>query len=176
MAKMHYQPGRYVCQITGQAMGESSKGNPQFVLRFKVLGRPDPNDPNSYLTDPNQYERPFYRSITEKTIDYFMDDLKALGFHGSSFKDLDPNTPGFHDFKGKEIDMYCNEEIYNGEPRERWAIATAFELNVKPIEAGKLRQLDNLFGKQLKTISKPQSSPRPMPVVTPADVDDDVPF
>jgi hypothetical protein len=38
-----------------------------------------------------QYERTYYRAITDKTMPYFIEDLQGLGFHGSSFRELDPN-------------------------------------------------------------------------------------
>lgn len=184
---IHYAEGRYVCEVTAQAMGETSKGNPQFVLQVKVLGTPDPKDPESYIPAAQQYTRTHYRAITEKTIEYFTADLKQLGFRGESFRQLDPNTPNFHDFRGQVIDMICtHENDQNGQPRERWGIARSIagELQVKALEPKRLRELDNLFGKHLKGLKEngAPAGPIPPPVppgpVAPAPGidDDDVPF
>ena len=110
MAKPLYEVGRYACKVTSQALGEAKTGTPQFVLQFTVLGKVDPSDPTRYIPAAAQYERTHFRAITDKTIKYFFEDLKILGFKGSSFRELDPNTPGFHDFRGLDVDMWCSHE------------------------------------------------------------------
>jgi len=161
----YYPPGKYACKITDQALGESSTGNPQFALRFTVLGPVDPENPESYLRvqGMQQYERTYYKSITEKTIEYFLADLKTLGFKGSTFKELDKSMPTYHSFIGMDVDMFCgHEKDQQGEMREKWVVArTAGPLEVKPLESKKLRDLDNLFGKHLKGLSS--AAPKPQP-------------
>lgn len=154
MSKAYYQVGRYACKVVAQALGEASTGNPQFVLRFQVMGQVDPKDPSHYIPAEQQYERTHYRSITDKTIDYFTEDLKLLGFAGSSFKDLDPSNDGFHDFRGLDIDMWCaHERAQDGGDREKWSVARqGGDFKVDPLDAKKVRDLDNLFGKQLKSV------------------------
>jgi len=180
----HYAMGRYVCEVLAQAMSETQTGKPQFVLRFKILGTPDAKNPENYVPDSAQYERTFYRVITEGTIEYFTADLHALGFDGDSFKLLDPATLGFYDFKGQIIDMICNHEDNQDKTgkREKWGIARkAGEFAPKPLEPKKVRDLDNLFGKHLKSL-KPNGTPvvaAPNPPATqsaPAISDEDVPF
>lgn len=185
MSAPYYQPGRYVCKITSQQLGESRTGNPQFVLRFKVLGVPDPEDRSALIPDRNQYERTMYRSITDKSIPYFMEDLQMLGFTGTSFKLLDQHNAGFQDFRGNEIEMICtHENDLNGQLREKWSIAkdnrvsTAAE--VKPLESKKVRELDALFGKHLKGQTA-NGGPKPVPVGAAKNQnqepsEDDVPF
>jgi hypothetical protein len=154
---IHYKEGKYVCQVISQAFGRSSTGNPQFILRFKVMGTPDPADAEKYIPDTRQFERTYYKSITDKTIEYFVADLKALGFTGSSYRDLDPNTPGYYNMKDKFMDMWCgHEKNQKDELKENWGVAkTATDLKAdRPLEATDLRQLDALFGKHLKG-SKP---------------------
>ncbi len=147
MSAPFYAVGKYACKVIEQALGESSKGNPQFVMRFKVLGLVDPEDPAKFIPASQQHERTYYKSITEKTIEYFVSDLKSLGFKGSSFKELDPTMPTYHSFVGLDIDMWCNhKKDLNDELREEWMVArTAGPLEVKPIEPKKLRDLDNMF-------------------------------
>jgi len=178
-----YSVGRYACKITEQAMGEAKTGTPQFVLRFKVMGQVDPEDPSKYIPAEQQYERTHYRAITEKTVPYLMEDLKTLGFQGTSFRDLDPQTPGFHDFRGYDVDMWCaHEPDQSGSNREKWGVArTGGALEVKPLEPKKLRDLDNLFGKHLKGLKSqapnPTQQPKPQEQTVGAGItDDDVPF
>jgi hypothetical protein len=184
--KPFYAKGVYVCQGISQALGETSNGNTQFVLRFKVLGAVDPDNADNYIPAEEQYERTYYRVINEKTIDYAIEDLKALGFDRESFKFLDPNTPGFQNFAGQVFNMFCKHTTYQGEPREEWGVARkGGALEVKPVEAAKVRQLDSLFAAQLKglkkqpaqtkAVSKPNGTPPP-PATRQVVTDDDVPF
>lgn len=181
MGAPFYAKGRYVCEIVNQALGKSStKGTPQFVLRFKVLGTPDPDTPENFIKDANQYERSLYRYLTEASAEYTVADLRSLGFEGDSFKLLDPSTPGFHNFAGLVVDMICDHEQNDKkEWQEKWGLLRGpGEFKVAPLEAAQVRQLDNLFGKHLKE-SKGASAPRPpQPAAIYADgVDDDsIPF
>ncbi len=188
MAKPFYEVGRYACKVTSQALGEAKTGTPQFVLQFTVLGKVDPSDPTRYIPAAAQYERTHFRAITDKTIKDFLEDLKILGFKGSAFRELDPNTPGFHDFRGLDVDMWCaHEDDQEGGKRERWGIARhgGGSLEVKALEPKKLRDLDNLFGKALKAMHAP-ATPAPrasaaQPAAAPPDgdyvpTDQDVPF
>lgn len=177
----HYQKGRYVCEILNQALGVAKTGTPQLAIQFKVLGTPDPKDPGSYEIDPYQYERTMYKAITEKTIDYVIEDLKNLGVAVQSLRQLDPSTSGFIDLRGKVTHFLCNHEAgQNGGPmREKWGVARASsEFKVEPLEPAKMRELDNLFGKQLKEAFKaPAASRPPQSAVAAMEVtDDDVPF
>jgi hypothetical protein len=181
MSGPFYEIGRYACKVTNQALGEAKTGTPQFILQFTVMGKVDPSDPSRYIPGAAQYERTHYRAITDKTIQYFLEDLKILGFKGASFKELDPSNSNFHDFRGQDVDMWCGHENgQDGKPREKWGVArVGSTLEVKPIEPKKLRDLDNLFGKQLKTLSAtPGTRPAPVNAAPPAMeiTDDDVPF
>lgn len=159
----HYEKAAYVGRITAQAMGETGTGKPQFVLRFLVLGRVNPLDPQGELLACEQYERTMYRVITDKTIEYLTEDLEKLGFQGESFKDLDPASPTCHSFVGSEHEFYCNHEAnQEGGLREKWGLARgASALEVKALEPKAVRQLDTLFGKNLKAIKKAAAKPTP---------------
>lgn len=150
MSAPYYEQGNYACQITAQAVTETKNGNPQLVLRFKVLGPSLGN--GEYEPASPAYERTFYRVITDKTVEYVVEDLKALGYQHQSFRFLDPKTPGFQDFSGKVLEMYCKHEPDDkGNVREKWMIARSSSgISDKPLEPKKLRELDNLFGKFLK--------------------------
>jgi hypothetical protein len=182
MARPFYPVGRYLCQIKSQALGETSKGNPQLVLRFLVLGQINPADPGGALIPHAQYERNAYRVINENTIEYAVKDLKALGYTRQSFKYLDPAVPDHHSFVGQQVEMYCGHREYNGEMKEEWSVAMqgSEELKVNPLGSKKSRQLDNLFGKHLKTLvdgAPPQEPARAHAVTANPAIDDDgIPF
>jgi len=166
-----YAPGIYRCQVSSQAMGESGTGKPQFVLRFMVLATANGES-------VKQYERSHYRTITDKTAQYFAQDLRALGYQHQTFKLLDPSTPGFHDFAGQQVEMVCNHEPdQKGELRERWGVVSSGAA-VKPLSQQKLRELDNLFGKHLKSAPAASSAAPTAPVnASPFEItDDDIPF
>lgn len=179
MSAPFYEVGRYACKVTKQALGEAKTGTPQFIMQFMVLGKVDPDDPSRFIPAPAQYERTFFRAITEGTIKYFLEDLKNLGFTGGSFKDLDPGSPNFQSLKGLGIDMWCNHEKgQDGNPREKWGVARqGGSMEVKPLEPKKLRDLDNLFGRELKKLqangaAKPAPVQRPVTVQDPPDAEE----
>jgi hypothetical protein len=176
-----YAPGKYACQITNQALGETtSTKKPQFVLQFKVLGLVDPANPANYIPATAQYDRTSYRVITDKTIDYFIEDLRAMGFQGTSFKHLDPKSEGFHDFVGLDLDMVCTHDTYEGKTNEKWNIARSSDFSVEALEPAKVRELDNLFGANLKAMKKTNGAkPQPpQPAIATMDhgLTDDEPF
>ena len=156
MPKIEHETGVYVCRILEQGLSEATTGTPQFWLRFEVLGKPDPANPDNYLAASVKRERTMFRAITEKTIDMLTEDLEQLGFQGTSFRDLQPGTPNHYSFVGQDIDMYCKHETYNGAPHEKWQLSRpGGGMDLKELEPTKLRQLDALFGKALKGIAKP---------------------
>lgn len=179
-----YEQGNYVGEVVQQALGEASTGTPQFVLRVKVLGKPDPGDPSSFVP-VQQYERTIFCSITANTIGFFTEQLQALGFTGSSFAQLDPSSAGFQNFTGRQLDLYCKHEPDNktGDLREKWQISSSSRkpLEITPLSSKKTRELDSLFGKALKgpSVNSPRQQP-PTPQYATAGAmeitDDDVPF
>lgn len=177
-SKPFYDQGRYEAEITDQGFVKAaSSGNTQFVLKFKVLGKIDPADPSKMFPVPAQYERSMYRALTEKTIEYFMEDMAALEVSFGSFTELDPNTEGYIDLVGRTIDMNCSHETNNDGSREKWSIARSF--SSKPIEslpANDVKTLDRLFGKHLKKSPAPvQRAAAPVPAGV-GITDDDIPF
>lgn len=142
----YYDTGAYVGEIINQGLGESKTGTPYFFLKVKVLGTPDDN---SYVPAAQQYERTVYFYLSEKAMEGTVENLKTLGFDGKSLSQLDLDHAQAISFVGNQIDLYCNHGEYNGEWREKWNLSRILE--VQKIEPKKLRQLDALFGKSLKT-------------------------
>ena len=132
--KAFFNEGRYIVQIVDQALGEAQTGTPQFILKFTVL---EHVFDDGGAEAARNYDRTYYKAITEKTIQYLAQDLKTLGFEGSSFRDLDPSSPGFYDLRGRQVEMYCTHEDRNGESQEKWSVAFAKGAS-KPIEAKKI--------------------------------------
>lgn len=161
MAGPQYEIGKYWGRITSQWLSEAKTGTPQFCVRFLVVGKINLADPEGDLITCQQAERTVYRPITDNTIEYVKKDLELLGFSGSSFKLLDPNTPGYQDFTGKELAFYCSHQPGQGNVglREQWGFASTDAPAAKPLDAKKLRDLDNLFGKHLKGIKKRAAPP-----------------
>ncbi len=152
MPKPYYDIGTYRGIITDQALGKASTGTAQFILKFRIIGPLGADGEPIELAATQQYERTMYRAITERTIDYVMEDLEKLGFQGASFKQLDLNAPNACDFRGHEIDFYCGrDKDQQGNDREKWSLAFgARAINAEPLDAQKSRELDTLFGKALK--------------------------
>jgi len=174
MASPFYEVGRYACRLGQHAMVEKEKG-PQLVLRFKVLGR---YDNMGQVHDVRSYERTYYRVFNENTINFAIEDLKALGFAAPKFSSLDPEDSDPFSFDGIECDMWCShKEDRNGDKQESWGPAKqagSSEIEGKRVDRSALRRLDNLFGKQLRPEAARNAKPAPVP---PQGVsEDDVPF
>jgi len=155
--KPFFDEGLYVGTAVAQAIGETNSGKPQFVLRVKVLGTP--YDDGSYEAAKQQYERTIYMVLTDKTVPFVTEKLRAIGFTGGRITDLDPSSDHFQDLKGTQVRLWCkHEEDLKGELRERWDISKgASILEVKPLDSKGRRSLDSLFAKALKDTPAPAS-------------------
>lgn len=176
MAAPHYPAGVYVASVVAQALGKAGTGTPQFILRVKILGQPDPERPENYIAQNPQYERTIYRALTEKTFEYAAEDFRVLGYDGSKgITVLDPSHPQHVSFAGQVIDVLCkHEKAQDGTDRERWSIYTNFAsqpIDAKPLTKDEGRNLDALFGVAMK--GKPKPQPRPATVPAAAATDDD---
>jgi hypothetical protein len=184
----NYAIGKYAVKITGQGFQAAKTGTMQFVLKFIPQGMIDPSDPNTLIAC-QQYERTYYKALTENTMPWFLDDVKALGVEDlAAFSQLDPNTDGFIDLTGRDVDMACGpKQGWNdGKTYEDWAIIHGGG-GGKPIELAPKKEvanLDKMFGRFLPKPARPtqpvaRRTPVPVPVMAddaPAIDDDDVPF
>lgn len=166
----HYNEGIYEAEVVHQGLNVSSqKGTPGFFLRIQ------PED--------GAYERDIQWWITENTVDNVLRDLKRLGFVGSSWSQLDPNTDGFHDFSGQKIQAVCkHEQSPDGEKTyERWELPyDGKPREVKSLDKKGARSLDNLFGKKLKSAigdqPKPSTTAEMQREAATSEPGDDIPF
>lgn len=153
-----YAEGTYWGRVTHQQLGESKeKKTPQFVLTFSVLGKINPNEPDGELLSCPAGTRSVFRYFTDKTIDFVVEDVRALcaaqGITNAlpSWKFLDPSTAGYFDFTGAELAFFCKHEEYQGEYKEKWSLARGGgKPDVAPLDDRGIRQLDSLFGKKLR--------------------------
>lgn len=181
----YYEPGAYVGEVVEQGIAKAkSTGTPQFVLRVRVIGKVDPKDASGYQP-VTENERSIYRAITDKTVEYLMEDLKALGFTGASFAELQPGHLHHQSFVGNQIDLYCKHEPdLNGQMRERWNIDRGAP-KIESLDAKGMRELDSMFGKHLRAANPTPAKPKPVAKPQQQDdgpapfgdiTDDDIPF
>lgn len=177
-----YQEGKYRCRIDEQALGVASTGNPQVIIRFTVLAVYSGGNLNDLS---QQYQRTYFGTITDNTIEYIKADLDALGLFVTSFGQIDQNRKGFVDVRGTEVDMICaHEDDGKGALRERWRVARSAgnkPLEYKPVESSAVSKLDALFGSVLKSNAGKRQQPAPTAVATQnggsvAVDDNDIPF
>jgi len=182
-----FDEGKYLCRVTRQALGETKNGNPQFVLSFDPMGMVDSRNPEGDLIACPNYERSVFRSITKKTVDWVLDEVKHLcelaGIKESlsGFEYLDPNTSGFFDFTGVEFEATCSHETWEGKTREKWSIWTGGSMEVTPLDNSKARKLNSLYGKELKSkfpngARKSEKKPAQQEAAPAGPPDDDIPF
>jgi hypothetical protein len=154
-----YSNGKYRAEILEQGFTASTaKGTPAFFLLLKIRER---YDANGSLVECPQYERPYTQYLANETgVNILRGDLKALGVQVTSFAQLDPATPDHVNLVGRQIDVTCDLESYQGKQRERWSIART--RSTLPSDA--LRALDDQFGHLLRGDN---GQAQPAPAVTP---------
>ena len=157
MPKPYYSVGPYIGEVVQQAIGETSTGKPQDILRVKILGTPEAD--GSY-TPVQQYERTIYMVLTEATMKFQVENLRIIGFTGNRITDFAPESDNFQDVTGNQVPLWCGEKAHykTGEPQEDWSISKgASKIEVKPLDAKGKRSLDSLFAKALKDTPAPVS-------------------
>lgn len=159
-----YDEGRYwVRVVSNQTTPAKSSGNLQFVLRFLVLGGVNPLDPGGPLLGiAKNFERTIYRSMTEKSMPYLLDELEELDAIPDRFHQLDERESDGLQLKGQEFEAYCKheEDELTGQVKEKWSVSRQKKDYAKP-DAKSFRALDNLFGKELKARAKTKAQESP---------------
>lgn len=157
-----FAPGRYLVRVRNQKFIESSqKGTPGFLLEFSVL---QSLDKRALPTKP--FGKALTMWITENNAQRVLHDLQSLGYKGKTLEGVDPDTAGFHDFSGADIELECSHEDTETGRFERWSVPARPSLKDK----SKLRQIDRMLA----------ATPAPTPINGGANnlaiTDDDVPF
>lgn len=183
-SKAFYDEGSHVAEIIQQALTEANTGTAQLLLRVKILGTPDGD--GSYTPHRNQYERSMYLALTEKTLPFVTESLEAIGYTGNTLSQLDPQHIDCISLVGKQIDLWCKHELYQGNEKERWQISNRREIETKPVSSKGLKNLDLLFGRQKRaggtfntqsSAAGTQTAQRHAPAQANEEItDDDIPF
>jgi hypothetical protein len=147
----NFHAGKYRVRFVGgtsQGFGESKqKGTPYFFATF---------EPIAFIADDGTEEtgipkdrRDVELYITENTADRVVNNLRSIGWKGSTFANLDPGVAGYHDLAGVEAVLECKLETYEGKERDKWE----FPRPPRHSELGKdaKKSLDRLAGKALKS-------------------------
>ncbi len=162
MAGPFYEPSKYHVQILDVALGEASTGNPQIVLRVKVISRLFQNSSGEEASAPvaAQYDRTIYLTVTEKSRELILAKLRWAGWQGDRFESLTS------DIAGNGVRAECKHENsvsekYRGQLTEKWDLELP-PLASKPLEnkPAVAKKLNALFGKMLKE-GKPAPSGGP---------------
>ncbi len=162
---VYYTEGRYKAEILEQGFTDAKTGTTQFVLAIRIF-ETENGDP------VNEGERFVFRPLTEKTMPYLLEDLRALGYEGNS---LQPLADG-NQFIGKTAVFFVkHEQDREGRMQERWSVyrggGGASMESLTKADPAKLRNLDVLFGRAAKQ-AKPMAKSAPPPADwVPSDAD-----
>jgi hypothetical protein len=162
-----YAKGKYRAEILDQGFEESAtKGTPCFYLLLVIIGRYDDEDK---VQECPRYERTYRQYLANETgVNILRGDLKTLGVQVNDLTQLDPSTVGHVRLAGRQIDVICDLESYQGKQRERWGLPRLR----KKLDLGAIRALSDQFGHLLQG-NNGQAKPAP---VVPKPNDSDVPF
>jgi hypothetical protein len=161
--------GVYRGRIRDYGIVKSQAGNqhPTVFIDFTVIGRY--NAATGELESCPEVRRSYFRAITERTVSWLLSDLKTIGYDRPGFQYFDPEVPGAVDLFNREIDVDCEHETYNGQPRERWSIHR--KRNRDKVGRGELSKLDAIYADKLKRILG-SSAPTIAPDVTETNTDE----
>jgi hypothetical protein len=153
--------GRFLGKIRdcGFLEARSEGKHPQCFVTFDVLARIDAA--SGALIGVPSATRTYYKSTHPKSVAWLIADLKAIGYDKESFRFLDPEVEGAVNLFGREIEVTCTHEVYQGVERERWSI-TGGEARVKA-GAATIARLDDAY---------PDAFAAPGDDVSPSDPDD----
>jgi len=167
-----YEQGSHIAKVVGQGFSESSKKKtPFFFLFITPLFQITP-DGKRIPVASSQFDQEVRWYMTPAAMEFFLRDLKKLGFTGKQPSDLDPSRPGFHDFFEQEIEVVNKHEAYGdqGKVSDKWSLP--FEgSSQEDRPAIDLRDLNSRFGDEFKGMfgGNKKAAP-PAQATTPGDV------
>lgn len=174
---VHYQEGQYLAVVKQQGFQESSNGNPMIVLVVKPYVQfIYPNGVEEEDNIQDGYERTIRLVVTDNTKDFVLDKLRAAGFDGSSFRELE--------LQGKSVRCRCSHDVNGDKEYESWDLVFTRESKpVEPLDSAAARKLDAMFGSALKKTPKPIDTSNMKPshaaavaAQAPLGTEDEVPF
>jgi hypothetical protein len=160
-----YQPGKYRAQVVEQGFVESSnKGTPGFSIQIRILGH---YAENGELVECPHYERTITQWLANDVGAAILGaDLKAIGVQGAGIRELDPDNPNHVSLVGRQIDVTCTPEVYDGRTRERWTITRTRAA----LAHNAIQDLDDRFGDLLRAGGNGAAQPA-APVTAPNQTD-----
>jgi hypothetical protein len=168
---MQMPKGKYRARIADYGVFQSTVGqqHPTAFIRFTLVGVYDPS--TGALGECPAETREYLKAITPNTIGWLLSDLKAVGYDRDSLSAFDPEAPGAVDLFGRELDVACDHETYDGVTRERWSVHR--EPRRQRVGRDELARLDTTYADQIRRVlgdGQPAAAPA---VTSPAD---DEPF
>lgn len=144
----NFHAGKYrVCFTDVQGFGESKKkGTPYFHASFKPVAYIA--DDGTEVSEIPDATRDLTLYLTENSVEGAVRDLRKIGFDGKAFSALDPSTPNYFKLEGREIELECKHEVFEGRTQERWQVP--LPPRHSELKADDRKGLDKLFGKHLK--------------------------
>jgi hypothetical protein len=158
-----FLPGTYRCRVTCQAFTKAKTGTDQFELQFEPLGQYDPQ--TGELVACADDMRTIYKSISEKTVAGFFEDLRQLfGYEHGTFTRLMSEVEGHYNLIGMEFDAKLSYEVWQGKERERWNWdARRSGTPNQRITQEDAKRLDMLFGVARPAVKPPAAKSRRKP-------------
>jgi hypothetical protein len=115
-----YQEGKYRAVILDQAFEKASTGSPRFVLKLQIQGC---YNAQGNLDPCQQLKRTYSQTLNNETgISILLADLKAMGVNVEDLSQLHPGLEGSISLVGRQVDVSCRHESYQGRMVERWGI------------------------------------------------------
>src|SRR5262245_61652683 len=159
-----YPKGKYQAEVLEQGFEESRTGTPCFFLQLKILAR---YGEQGQLQEVPPYERTYRQYLANEIgARILRSDLKTLGGQVTGCTQWDPAPPNHVSLIGRQIDVVCDHEAYQGKLRERWAIPRSR----KKCDLGAVRVLNDRFGHLLRD-GNGQTVATPPPVAKANDSD-----
>jgi hypothetical protein len=168
---MMLEMGKYLGRIVDYGVFQATAGR-QHQTAFvaaELIGRYDLG--TGELVPCPAETRTYSKAITPKTIDWVLADLQAIGYDRDGFRYLDPEVPGAATLFGREIDLDCTHEVYDGKSYERWSIHR--ERTREKLGRDELSKLDARYRDKLK---RAFGGAKPAVVPVSAPDADEVPF
>lgn len=148
---MEFEAGNYVAEILDHSITKATTGNLQLVVSIRPIGKVNADTPDGDLDEcPQGKTRTMYLTITEKTKERRMAELRAIGFEGKSPVVLDRTVSGsaFVSLAGKHAPVTCAANVWAGKENERWEfnIPGVGAVQATPIDNEAARYLAMMFG------------------------------
>ena len=183
---MAYDQGTYWVKGTAQGFGESeNKKTPYFWVEFEPMGRVNPDNPEALIGCEKRTRDIKMYLKKGQCIDISVQNLRNLGWEGSSFQDLEPG--GAFSFVGKEFKLECTHRQVDDKIYDDWAVP--FWREPAESKPGIANKLDALFGTELgsgtpaaapappvQQQSQPEAQAAPQQAAPPAATGGDTPF